>query len=71
MPDRDDSAAITVLIARVDRLERVLRNVRAAMPWAPPAEAMRETMAGPSDGQRLSMVGAALQELGDWSDSVG
>jgi hypothetical protein len=53
-------AAVHVLIARVDSLERILRKVAGAMPAAP---MVRETMVGPNDHQRLEMIGAALQEL--------
>jgi hypothetical protein len=63
---RDADAAITVLIARVDRLERVLKRVAAACPVPPMIEPVtRETMAGPNDRQRLEAIGAALSELAD------
>jgi hypothetical protein len=57
------NAAAHLLIARVDRLERVLRNVAGAMPIVSGVEPFRESMAGPSDHQRLQAIGAALQEL--------
>lgn len=57
-------AAVRVLIARVDRMERVLCQVRAAMPVASLVEpAPVEALAVPTDRQRLEMVGVALQEL--------
>lgn len=74
MPDPTDTAgreglnieaAVRLLIARVDRLERVLRNVREAMPHSRFIEPLplRETD-GPSDRQSLAQIGRELEELG-------